>query len=338
MTPLAAARLRLLAQQARCRLVQQLEGRALREMEARLDQAVEIAEKGAADAGLAVFVSPHHVAVVPLPFRPHERVIVDSIFATRDLVDALQRFPEYRVLILGTACFRILEGRAHHLRQVAAWQAPPALPSWLLPKLTAGQSGVEVHVNLRDRPEAVLAEADRALAKREAKEGPLPLVVAGQHRSLVRFRQHSAYAASVVGEIRAQGSTASMRAITALAEPLISAWCAQNVARTLASLGEADRDGKVAWGVDGVWHALLAGQIEHLWVERDFAVAARLLQNGKELMLTDERGESGVTDDVVDEIIELATAEGAPVEVVDLISGHEGHIAAQLRGSVSASR
>lgn len=331
MTPLAAARLRLLAQQARCRLLQELHGRALPEIEERLTRAVAVAERGATDDGLAVFVSPHHVAVVPLPFRPHERVIVDTMFATRDVLDALQRYPGYRVLVLGTACFRILEGRARHLKEVAAWQAPTVLPGWMLPKPEAGHTDPDGHINLRERPELVLSEADRALDKRVGLEGPLPLIVAGQHRFLVRFERHSAHSASVVGEVRVLGSTASLQAVAALAEPLIGAWCAQNASRALDALGQADRDGKVAWGLDGVWHALLAGRIEHLWVEREFAVAARVAKGGETLTLTDDRGQPGVTDDVVDEIIELATARGAPVEVVDLISSHEGHIAAQLR-------
>ena len=174
MTPLAAARLRLLAQQARGRLVQELHGRALPEIEERLTRAVAVAERGATDDGLAVFVSPHHVAVVPLPFRPHERVIVDTMFATRDVLDALQRYPGYRVLVLGTACFRILEGRARHLKEVAAWQAPTVLPGWMLPKLEAGHTDPDGHINLRERPELVLSEADRALDKRVGLEAPPP--------------------------------------------------------------------------------------------------------------------------------------------------------------------
>jgi hypothetical protein len=39
-----------------------------------------------------------------------------------------------------------------------------------------------------------------------------------------------------------------------------------------------------------------------------------------------------VTDDVIEEIIDLVTAEGGPVELVDHLTGeHEGHIAAKLR-------
>jgi hypothetical protein len=331
MNPIDVARLRLLAGGALCRLVQEVQGKALHDLVRLLEKTVAAAERSPTDAGLALFVSAHHLSRVLLPFPPHERVVVDSMFATRDLLDGLQRYPRYRVLVLGPADFRILEGRARRLKEVAIWHAPSAFPDWLLPHPGLNERQTEAHLSLRDRPEAVLAAADRALCQRGRGEGTLPLVLAGQHRLCERFQQHSAYSADVVGVVRALGS-GSVRAIGAAAEPLVSAWCAHNAADRLIVLRDADREGEVAWGLDGVWKALRAGQVEHLWVERDYAVGARRSRIGTELRLTQQHGAPGVTDDVIEEIIDLVTATGGPVDLVDHLTGdHEGHIAAKLR-------
>ena len=331
MNPLDVARLRLLAGGALCRLVQEAEGKTRHDLAQQLAHTVAAAEKASTHAGLALFVSAHHVARVVLPFRPRERVVVDAMFATRDLLDGLQRYPHYRVLVLAPAGFRILEGRARRLKELVIWHAPSALPDWLLPRPGPNDPHAELHVSLHERPEVVLSAADLALTKRARAEGALPLVLAGQHRLFERFRQHSSHAGDVVGEVHTLGSTLA-RTIGSAAEPVVSAWCAQNTARCLIVLGDADREGDVAWGLDEVWQALRAGQIEHLWVERDYAVGARLRGGGAELRLTRRHHAPGVTDDVIEEIIDLVTATGGPVELVDhLSSDHEGHIAAKLR-------
>ena len=92
-----------------------LRGEARRHIEARLAEAVRAAENSPTDHGLAVFVSPTETAVVPLPFSPRERAVVNHTFATRDLLDALQTFPMYRALVLRGPGFRLLEGRGERL-------------------------------------------------------------------------------------------------------------------------------------------------------------------------------------------------------------------------------
>jgi len=331
MNPLDVARLRLLAGRALCRLVQELQGKPLHDLGQRLAHTVAAAETSPTDAGLALFVSARHEARVLLPFRPTERVVLDPMFATRDVLDGLQRYPRYRVLVLAAAGFRILEGRACRLKEVVTWHAPSAFPDWLLPQPGVHERPLEVHLGLRERPEAVLAAADQALTKRGRGEGTLPLVLAGQHRMCERFRQHSSHIADVVGEIRTLGSS-SARAIGAATGPVVGAWCAQNSARCLTVLGEADREGDVAWGLDEVWHALRAGEVEHLWVERDYAVGARWRPGGTELRLTPRHDGAGMIDDVIEEIIDLVAGTGGPVELVDhLTADHPGHIAAKLR-------
>ena len=296
-------------------------GEARRHIEARLAEAVRAAENSPTDHGLAVFVSQTETAVVPLPFSPRERAVVNHTFVTRDLLDALQTFPMYRALVLRGPGFRLLEGRGERLSEVLDWQVPnPSLSRTRESAWTTGQ-----------RRRAALDEADRAIGARVAVIGRLPLVVVGRKRLLTEFRKRSPHAASVVGEVNAWGSMHSRVSLGQLAAPLIRAYREQHTQRYLDALAEADRKGDVVWGLEKVWDAVVAGQVERVWVERDYWSPGKLVDRGTRLLLSDARDGHGVLPDIVDRVIERAALAGAHVEMVDRLSEVEGHrIAAQL--------
>ncbi len=321
MTPEDAADLHQLADVALGRLGRELSGEPLRHMELRLEEAVRAAEHSPTDHGLAVFVSPVETAVVPLPFSPRERAVVNGSFATRDLLDALQTFPMYRALVLRGPGFRLLEGRAERLNQVLDWQVPN-------PSLRRARGSAWTP---RQRRHAALAEADRAIGARVAVLGRLPLVVVGRKRLLGEFRKRSPHAASVVGEVSAWGSMLSRASVAQLATPLIRAWREEHTQCYLDALAEADRNGAVVWDLEKVWDAVVAGQVERVWVERDYWSPGRLAHNGKRLLSLEAKEARPVVPDIVDLIIERAALAGAHVEIVERLSESDGpRIAAQL--------
>jgi hypothetical protein len=321
MTAADAADLHRLAASAAERLAADLRGEARSQIEARLAEAVRAAENSPTDHGLAVFVSSTQTAVVPLPFSPRERAVVNHAFATRDLLDALQTFPMYRALVLRGPGFRLLEGRGERLSGILDWQAPnPSLGRARESAWTTGQ-----------RRRAALDEVDRAIGVRVAIIGRLPLVVIGRKRLLAEFRRRSPHAASVVGEIPAWGSMLSRVSAGQLAAPVIRTWREQHTQRYLDALIEADRQGAVVWGLEKVWDAVLAGQVERVWVEREYWLPGKLEDRGKRLVLLDAKGAHGPVADIVDRVIERAALAGAHVEMVERLSEAEDHhIAAQL--------
>ena len=325
MTPSDATDLHQLADVAVERLGGDLRGEARRRMELRLQEALRAAEHSPTDHGLAVFVSPSETAVVALPFSPRERAVVNHGFATRDLLDALQTFPMYRALVLRGPGFRLLEGRAERLSEVVDWQVPnPSLRK-------AGASAWTA----RQRWKAALAEADRAIGVRVAVLGRLPLIVIGRKHLLVEFRKRSPHASSVVGEVAAWGSMLSGASVAQLATPLIRAWREQHTQRYLDALAETETSGKVVWGLEKVWDAVVAGQVERLWVERDYWSPGRLADRDKRLLPAESKEVHRVVPDMVDVIIERAALGGAHVEIVARLGeAHDHRIAAQLGHSL----
>ncbi len=68
----------------------------------------------------------------------------------------------------------------------------------------------------------------------------------------------------------------------------------------------------MVWGLDKVWDAVLAGQVERMWVERGFWLPGKLADGGKQLLLWDAKGAHGVVPDIVDRVIERAALAGGP--------------------------
>jgi len=322
MTPNDADELHHLAANAAKTLANEVKGEALKHMQMRLTEAVLAAESSPTDHGLAVFVSQAETAVVPLPFAPRERAVVNHSFATRDLLDALQLFPMYRALVLRGPGFRLLEGRAGRISEVRDWQVPN--PSLGRVRQSAWTT--------RQRRRAAFLAADRAVGERVAVLGRLPLVLVGRAHLVSEFMKHSPHAASVVGDVTAWGSMHSKDSLARLTAPVIQAWREDHAARYLKALVEADRCRTVVWGLPEVWEAVRSGKVERLWVERDYCVPAQLAEGGKRLVVVDRLEAPGVVPDGVGFTIERATLSGAHVEIVAHLGDDDDHrIAAQLK-------
>jgi len=329
MTAHDAANLRRLASQAREKLAHQLKGPELEHMETRLDEAVRAAENGPTDHGLALFVSMAETAVVPLPSSPRERVSINPRFATRDLLESLEAFPPYRALVLRGPGFRLLEGRAQRLSEVRDWQVPN-------PSLWRARRGDSPPYGRcwtpRQRRLAAFESADQAIGERVAIVGRLPLVLLGRKELMAQYRRLSPHSASVIGEVPAWGAMLSKADVAERAVPLVAAWREAHTKQYLEALHEADRQGHVVWGLQAVWDAVGAGQVQRLWVERDYWEPGRLGEGGKRLLGTPDLEAPGVTEDVVDLVMERAALAGAHVEIVERLGyGRAGdRIAAQL--------
>jgi hypothetical protein len=330
MTRSDAANLRQLATRAGERLCRDLRGEALARIESRLGEAVRAAESGPTDHGLAVFVSETGAAVVPLPYAPRERVVVNPTFAVRELLDALERCPMYRVLVLRGPGFRLLEGRGERLSEVRDWQVPnPSL--WRAARaettLTCGACWTP-----RQRRRAAFASADRAIGERVALGGRLPLILIGRKRLLAKYRRCSPHAPSIVGEVPAWGSMLSREDIAQRAAPVVAKWREKHATEYLDALAAAESQGQVVWGLQPVWEAVLAGKAERLWVQRDYWLPARLADNGKRLVPVDEGEAPGAAQDAIDLVVERAVLAGAHVEMVERLPDGPGRerIAAQL--------
>jgi hypothetical protein len=298
MTVLDIARLRQLADRSRRRLRGEPHGgTSVGVVENRLSRVVAAAEAAPTDRGLAVLVSSDQMALVPLPFEPRDRVVVDRAFATRDLEYALRRFPAYRTVMLGHHP-RIFEGRGQTMSEVETSDSEGRGPSLAIFRRDTGSSDV-----------------DRLLDECVRKNGHRPLLIVGDRQRRVAFREQSRYALWVIAEAH-RSRTRSTR-LTDLAEQAFAEWRHDEHEHAVAELQQASSRDQVAWGLAAAWRAVANRSAEHLWVEHDFARPGRVVAGVEGVEVTADPAEPGVVDDLVDALISKAHDRGITVDVLE---------------------
>ena len=261
-----------------------------------------------ATQAVALCVSPDYVASVRLGRTIQERLIIDDTFATRDLVADLNRTASFRVISVSDRKCRVFVGD----RQ----------------RLVEERNDVWPIVRDDDGPRrawsAKVSEAMRAEHTRLA----LPTVVAGVDRSVRETLRGSSF--TTIGAIPGNHDRTRWTDLHNLAWPMVTDWLRTDGQRSKTRLDEAKSKRLFAGGLDEVWVLAHEGRVELLVVEDSFAVAARvdglLLERVSDPTLPD------VTDDVVDDLIELVLNRGGSVVVVaddDLVE-HQ-RVAAILR-------
>jgi hypothetical protein len=317
MTSLDAARLRRLAHRAADRL--QLEpGAPTTALRHRLARAVAAAEGAPTDHGLAILANTDHLALFRLPFDPGDRVVVDPTFAIRDLLDALQRFPPHRIVVLADPP-RVLEGQQAHLAETTDTSDGTRGLSSPNPFRLEGHKWRRRRSWAWRRPRrlAIITHADELLDQRNRAVGDLPLVVVGSRRLLADFRSRSRHAAATIGEVDRTRPNAPTTVLADLARPALSHWINNQQHARLGLLGHGEGSNQVAWGLTKVWHAVQDGTAQHLWVERHYAVPAYLSADGSVIRPTQDPETPGVIDDIIDDLLQAATTAGATVDIVD---------------------
>jgi hypothetical protein len=320
MSVLDVARLRQLADRARRRLPAEPDhGSAVPVVEHRLSRAVAAAEGSPTDRGLAVLVNARHISIVTLPFEPRDRAVVDRAFATRDLEYTLQRYPLYRLVLLGHSP-RILEGQGRDLTD--------ADPSRSAGK--ASRPGLTGHRADPKRPNP--NHIDHLLDQHIQASGWRPLLVVGDRRHLSAFRAHSRHALSIMAEV--QRPRTRRLPLDLLAAQGLTRWHRDQQDRVVADLHCAEASEHVAWGLLAAWRAVSHGNARRLWVEHDFAQPGRVVAGRVGVELTSDPAEPGVVDDLVDALISKAHRRDARVDLVDrgALDRHEP-IAAELTGA-----
>jgi Bacterial archaeo-eukaryotic release factor family 3 len=313
-------------------------------------------DQSAPTAGLAIFVSPgeHHVHRLTVPIT--ERVVVDTTFATRDLVRAFQRRLRYRLLVLAEKPTRLFAGTEDSLAEIIGSGFPaehqdvyssdsaqprPRAARTSFPGAIGGQGPALPSVSgrsaLRDaRLAQFLRDVDASLEARHQPD-PLPLIVVGTRELLASYDEVTRHADVIAGRITGAHQHSSASELLTLVQPVMAGLRARRQTEALDAIGAAIARRSLASGLDEVWSLAVQGRGAHLVIERGYVQPAR--RDGDTLVaVTAEEAEAGgVGDafvaDAVDDIIEaVLLARGEVTFVDDGLLQDRDRIALVVRG------
>lgn len=282
-----------------------------------LERAADEVDLRHASDGLVLFAAPdgeHHAFTIGQPVD--ERVVVDTGFATRDLVAAYTRTPRYWLLSLSDQRARLWDGHGEELTERAAAGFPIA-PEPIdeagsgrqARRAAQGGDGERQRQVMRD----VVAALDRVLARDRR-----PLIVAGVTRHQAFFDEVAGPHITVAGRVDGSFEGASPSALAEAARPALAAYEDLREVGVLAELEAARSIQRYAGGLCEVTPLVEEGRGEHLVVERGYYAPA--VKSHGELVPVD--GMPGVlkgadvVDDAVDDVIETALEYGGEVTFV----------------------
>lgn len=304
-----------------------------KEVEERLDDLRRLAAETAEERGqrsVALFASRSHRAASRLPEPVRDRVVIDETFATRDLVRALHRSPEYLVLVLAEPFTRLYEGRGRILREVDGGGFPYEVQA----TTHAGRERRHDPGAARDRHlDELTHDLDRVPALSGTRLGALPVfVVAGPER-LAKFTSRSRLGDRIAGRVtHSLGESPSPARLSHLVWPSVEDWMAAGRQLSLAEVDQAMGARRLAAGIDEVWPLAREGRGRLVVVEEGFEYPAHLRHDGQALEHADDPTLPGVVDDAVDEVIEyVLNQKGRAAFVPDGTLADRGRVVLTLR-------
>ena len=320
-----AARLDALLREAQRRLELEL---SPEEAAARIDSLRVLAETVGEDRGhraIALFASASCRAASRLPEPVEDRVVVDDTFATRDLVLALTRSPEYLVVQFTDPGARLWAGTGPVVREVVDDRFPVHRPA-----------PGEAERGRRHDPGAARARAQRDLVRevdraldRHLAGDDRPVFLLGSRVTMAAYARSSRHQRRIHGSA-VLGPRVAAAGVSQSCRPLVEQWLADRRQDALLGLERARSSRRFAAGLDEVWPLANEGRGAHLVVEAGFTRPAVVV--GDRLDPAADPTAPGVVDDVVDEVIEAVLGAGGEVDfVADGELADHGRIALRLR-------
>jgi hypothetical protein len=269
----------------------------------RLDALARTIDHSSTLDGVALFVGPGFGRKLDLPFPVQDRVVVAAGFAVQELVHRMTGAARSRVLVLGDKPTRLFEGVDAHLVEVRRGGFPlvnespspdprgsrelrhrhrgsaPRPSSWRATK-SVGYEPSEFRDEYRRH---FFRDVDDALRAMERAD-PRPLIVVGDERALVLWREMSRRRPTEVEVVGSHERTPAARLGRLVLPPLRERLDAERRDRARDELGRAIKAHRVVTGVRGAGRAARSNRGALLLVDESFR--ARELESVIELVVT----------------------------------------------------
>jgi hypothetical protein len=256
---------------------------------------------------MAIFVSNDVCEYVRLPISVEERTVIDHTFATRDLLRALHQSGNYYILTISQRNGRLYE----------------AFNDEILEEIKEGKFPVENETLYLTKKEeiAVAKKVDdtiREFLNRIDKEfnpiynrNPLEVIIAGTERNFHFYQEIMDRKKVIAGWINQNRDDFKPHEIVKDAWPVMLHHIKEQQQSAISELEQAVSQQKFVTGISESWRAVNEGRGEKLFVEKNYFQPAILKEDA--ITFVDDAKETGVIDDIIDELIERQLQFGGQV-------------------------
>ena len=267
---------------------------------------------------LMLFVNEDVAEYTRLPIKVEDRVVIDETFATRDLVRAMHLETHYYILVLSQEKIRLIEA----MNDKAVSEIGKPFPIENTQFFTKNRAAGAIASKKSNLMAEYFNQADKEVNKLR-KGNPLPVFICAMeenHNEYIKVAdmQHSIFDAFLnKNSINDPVHTIVEESWTVVKDYVIE----KNNARK-EELKKAVGENRFLSDTNEIWKAISEGKIQTLFIEQGLFQPA-VMDNGEIVYVSDDkRNDTGVIDDIFDEMIEANMDFGG--DVVFLPKGELG--------------
>jgi hypothetical protein len=269
--------------------------------------------------GLAVYAGADGVQVVPLPFPVTQRAIIDANFATRDLVRGLHDSVSYLVLVVSRQQGRLIH--AYNDRLVHEFGRGTDLRGYNFPIRNNSLYSTSAQERSQAASEDNLLKEflnviDKSVQELQGKRGSdrLPIILVGDARNVALYRQLCDRPTDIVGEVtNAPDLQADAGEIVVHAGEALNAYRHEREQRALEQMRQSRGANSLVSDLSLLYRAAAEGNARRLFVRRGYHQPGIMDAATLTIEVREDATQDGVTDDVVDELIELVQDTGGDI-------------------------
>jgi hypothetical protein len=248
--------------------------------------------------GLVLFVNENIAEYVRVPLQVENRVIVDRTFQTRDLVRTINGQTSYYVLLLSRQSARLIEA----LSDKAVAEIESGFP--IENETTTVAPGAASAAN---KITSLSLEFFNLVDKRlneVHKVKPLPVIICTDESNYFEYLKIADKKEIILGNVKGNRMLEKTHHVVDSVWPVVKELQNAENKKRLVELDHAVNNSKYVTDFNDIWSALNEGRGRTLFVKQGYFQPARIVDDSIQLIAPNQSEETGVIDDIIDEMLE----------------------------------
>lgn len=260
---------------------------------------------------LIIFVSSNFFEYLRLPVKVKDNVIIGKNFATKVLIRSMLQTENYYILCLSRKTIRLIEAVNDSVVSEINDDIFPIKNESYIDSEDIKRAWASSYDNLIKE---FFNKADKHLVD-YYKKNPKPVILAGDSRNISYYNEIADKKSIIIGYIEGNYDNTKANEIAKQTYTVIEKLLKEKQDNAIKEIELALKEQKLLTDLSDIYRAVRAGNGFKLFVEKNYFQPA-VIENDL-LIIKDNPSESGVIDDIVNEIINLVILKGGDILFLD---------------------
>jgi hypothetical protein len=249
---------------------------------------------------LMLFVNDEIAEYTRLPIKVEDRVVIDDTFATRDLVRAMHLETNYFILVLSQDKIRLIEAMNDKIVQEIGTPFPFENTQYFSKNRAANAMAAKQTSLIAE----YFNQADK-MVNEVRKDNPLPVLICGLEENHNEYLKIADNKRSIFNMFLDKNKiNDAAHSIVEESWGVVKEYVVKKNNERKADLKKAVGENKFLSDTNEIWKAISDGKVQTLFIEQGKFQPAVMKDDEIVYVSNEERNNTGVIDDIYDEMIE----------------------------------